>query len=549
MAVNETVTMLRTLARARGASRAETWRDAMPLWEAVVEANPFDAEFWQLLGEACFGGGSYERAIAAYERAFELGFRMPAEMVYAMARCRARLGERDQALAELRLAFDLGFRHVAHAQNDPAFASLRDAAEFRELVLLTDTSGLSRDEGWRGDLALMVREVKRLGYAPFELVSEAEFDAQVATLHDAVPTLTDGQIVVELMKLLRLVNDGHTRFRDLTALPEFRQMLPVQFYLFAEGLFIVAAAPEHEDLLGAQVVTLGGHQVGELFRALDPLISRDNIQWPKQMFPYHLRELPLLHALGLVPESRRVELALRDRDGQERTVTLATDETQPDIWFAIPAPVGWRFLPDTLPTPLPHYLRNAGTYFWFDYLAEERAVYFQFNRVRDGVEETLADFTTRLFRFIEERPVEKLVIDLRFNNGGNTFLEMPLLHKLIGCDKVNQRGKLFVIVGRRTFSAAQNFATLIERHTNAIFAGEPTGSCPNFVGESIPFELPYSKLKGTISDLYWQSAWPMDHRTWIAPRLYAPPTFAAYAENRDPALEAVLACDVLLPGL
>jgi len=58
-----------------------------------------------------------------------------------------------------------------------------------------------------------------------------------------------------------------------------------------------------------------------------------------------------------------------------------------------------------------------------------------------------------------------------------------------------------------------------------------------------------SQLKGTISDLYWQSSWPMDHRTWIAPRLYAPPTFAAYAENRDPALEAVLACDALLPGL
>jgi tetratricopeptide (TPR) repeat protein len=549
MVANEAVDMLRTVARARAASRAETWRDAMPLWEAIVEANPFDAEFWQLLGEACFGGGSYERAIAAYERAFELGFRMPAEMVYAMARCHARLGDRDQALAELQLAFDLGFRHVAHAQADPDFASLRDDAGFRELVMLTDTSGLSRDEGWWGDLALMVREVKRLGYAPFKLISESEFDAQVAALHDAIPGLTDAQIAVELMKLLRLVNDGHTRFRDLTALPEFRQTLPVQFWLFAEGLFIVATAPEHEDLLGAHVMTLGGHEVGELFQALDPLISRDNIQWPKQMFPYHLREVALLHALGLVPEPRRVELALRDRDGRERTVTVETDESQPDIWYAIPAPTGWRYLPETLPTPAPHYLRNAWTFFWFDYLAEEQTVYCQFNRVRDGAEETLADFTARLFRFIEEHPVEKFVLDLRWNNGGNTFLEMPLLHKLIGCEKINQRGRLFVIVGRRTFSAAQNLATLIERHTNAIFAGEPTGSSPNFVGESIQFELPYSKLKGTISDLYWQSAWPMDHRTWIAPRLYAPPTFAAYAENRDPALEAVLACDALIPGL
>ena len=174
------------------------------------------------------------------------------------------------------------------------------------------------------------------------------------------------------------------------------------------------------------------------------------------------------------------------------------------------------------------------------YLAESQTVYFQFNRVRDDPEESLAAFTARVFRFIDEHPVEKLVLDLRWNNGGNTFLELPLLHSLIGCAKINQRGKLFVITGRRTFSAAQNGASLIERHTEALFAGEPTGASPNFVGESIPFVLPYSKLTGTISDLYWQSAWAMDYRTWIAPDLYTPPTFAAYAANRDPALEAIL---------
>jgi hypothetical protein len=33
----------------------------------------------------------------------------------------------------------------------------------------------------------------------------------------------------------------------------------------------------------------------------------------------------------------------------------------------------------------------------------------------------------------------------------------------------------------------------------------------------------------------------MDYRTWIAPRIYTPPTFAAYRAGRDPALEAILA--------
>ena len=70
--------------------------------------------------------------------------------------------------------------------------------------------------------------------------------------------------------------------------------------------------------------------------------------------------------------------------------------------------------------------------------------------------------------------------------------------------------------------------------------GEPTGSSPNFIGEETIFTLPYSKVLANVSDLYWQSAWPMDYRTWIAPQIYTPPTFAAFSASRDPALEAII---------
>ncbi len=139
-------------------------------------------------------------------------------------------------------------------------------------------------------------------------------------------------------------------------------------------------------------------------------------------------------------------------------------------------------------------------------------------------------------------------IDLRWNGGGNTYLVQPLLRRLIGCTKINQRGWLYVIIGRGTFSAAQNTATAIERETSAIFVGEPSGSCPNFIGETIPFTLPYSEAMVNVSDLYWQASWPMDHRPWIAPELYAPPSFEAYSQNRDPAMEALLSCREHLPG-
>jgi hypothetical protein len=96
-------------------------------------------------------------------------------------------------------------------------------------------------------------------------------------------------------------------------------------------------------------------------------------------------------------------------------------------------------------------------------------------------------------------------------------------------------------IGGRTYSAAQNTTTLIERHTNAILVGEPTGCSPNFVWEETPFKLPYSKLLANVSDLYWQSGWPMDYRTWTPPAIYTPSSFEAFCAGRDLALEAILA--------
>ena len=52
----------------------------------------------------------------------------------------------------------------------------------------------------------------------------------------------------------------------------------------------------------------------------------------------------------------------------------------------------------------------------------------------------------RIFAAIDAGQVERLVIDMRWNGGGNTFKEMPLLRQVIAHRKVNRRGALFVII-------------------------------------------------------------------------------------------------------
>jgi hypothetical protein len=525
---------------AESKTAAKDWKEAAVLWQRVIEANPVNAGFWNQLANALYQSKDYRKSIAAYEKALELRNGFPSDAAYNIACCYALLGEKENALRWLEKSFELGYRHLAHAQTDSDLVSLHKDARFLRIVGWGDVSKMSRDEGWRFDLALLEREVNRKGYTYgiSRPISKEEFHAAVKTLSDQVPKLIDPEMVIAIMKLMRSLGDGHTGLLAPPQQPDYALALPIQFYLFKEGLFVIGSDPKYKDLLGAQVLSLGGHTVDEVMKSLDQVISRDNEMWPSQLGPYHLRNLPLLRGLGLVSDIRKIELRIRDAKGVNRTATVEADSDHPSIWNEFPA--NWITYAQSLGTPLPLYLKNTKSTYWFEYLEDRRVLYFQYNRVQNDQQEPLAKFSERLFKFIDEHEVDKLIIDMRWNNGGNTFLSRPLLYGLIKNDKVNKRGKLFVIIGRRTFSAAQNTSSFFERHTNAIFVGEPTGSSPNFVGEETPFTLPYSKITVNVSDLYWQSSWPQDNRTWIAPQIYIPPTFAAYRENRDAALDTIM---------
>ncbi len=531
------------LNQAEAATAAKDWKGATQSWQRVVEENPVNARFWDQLAGAFYQNKEYRKAIPAYEKAMQLGSGFPSNAAYNIACCYALLGDKEAALKWLEKAFDMGFRDLEHSQTDTDLQTLHNDPRFKRIVGLEDVSKMSRVEGWRYDLALLEREVNRKGYSyPVSRhVSKEDFNTAVKTLSEQVPAFTDAQMVVEIMKLMRTLGDGHTGLLGPPEKPEYALALPLQFYFFQEGLFIIASDPKYKDLLGAQVLRLGEHTVEEVMNSLNKVISRDNEMWPRQLGAYHMRSLPLLSGLGLVSDIRKTELSIRDVTGKDRVVTVEADSTHPTsvIWNEFPA--DWITYAQSLGTQMPLYLKNTKSNYWFEYLPDAKLVYFQYNRVINDKQETLTMFAERLFKFIDEHDVEKLVIDMRWNNGGNTFLSQPLLYGLIKSNKVNQHGKLFVIIGRRTFSAAQNTATFFERHTKAIFVGEPTGSSPNFVGEETPFVLPYSKVTVNVSDLYWQSSWPMDYRTWIAPQIYAPPTFAAYRSNHDSAMEAVLA--------
>jgi C-terminal processing protease CtpA/Prc len=204
--------------------------------------------------------------------------------------------------------------------------------------------------------------------------------------------------------------------------------------------------------------------------------------------------------------------------------------------------------PDAGAPPL--WLSRPDDGYWMQRLSAHDALYVQINQIINETDapsfadvggprvESLDTFTTRLTDSLRARRPGALVLDLRRNNGGNTFLYPDLLRRLIAYD-ARPDTELFVLTGRNTASAAVNLATDLDRLTDATFVGEPTGGKPNTHGNEIAVPLPYSGLTLGLSNAYWQHSYPQDERLGIAPDVPVALSSGAYFAGRDPALHAV----------
>ena len=199
----------------------------------------------------------------------------------------------------------------------------------------------------------------------------------------------------------------------------------------------------------------------------------------------------------------------------------------------------WVDARDGAQRPEPLWLKDPQNKFWFEYLPDERAVYVQFNQVANGEKETVEAFARRVFDFVEAHPVERFVLDLRLNRGGNGEFNRPLLLAILKSPKVDRKGHLFAIVGRSTWSAAQMLVNELEKYTNVVFVGEPTGGKVNAYGDSRRITLPNSGITVRVSTLWWQGD-ERDRRPWTAPHVAADLTFEDYRANNDPAMKAAL---------
>lgn len=399
-------------------------------------------------------------------------------------------------------------------------------------------------EQWREDLRYFAASMQKTHRNLFHTMTREQFENAVKRLDDRIPTMADHEVYVELMRIVTLVGDGHTHVR-LTQ--QFKTVYPLRLYMFKDGLFVQSAPAEFREAVGARVVKIGNADIDHALRSVGEIVWRDNDMGAKALLPRLILIPEILHALR-ISDSLQTTTFVFEKDGKRQTLELKPNAELMGMFHPIPAT--WVDAAADSKSPQPVWLKDPYDNFWYEHLTGARAcatgcerglLYVQFNQVQNRPQagETVEAFFNRVFEYVEANKIDKLVLDMRHNGGGNNYLNLPLTLGMIK-SRVNKRGNLFVIIGRETFSAAQNTINELEKYTNAIFVGEPSGANPNHFGDARPVVLPNSKIAIQASTLWWQDMDPRDTRKWTAPQIAAELTSADYKANNDPAMNAIL---------
>ena len=528
--------------------RAQQWEKALPLIQSLTQQYKDDGETWYLLGLSYFNLQQWQQALAPLKQALNLGYRIekiptgesnPNDLMLKISKTYAQLEDENNALAWLEKALaarwddkpKLAGRSLFSSGISTDFKNIQDSGAFKKLAGASVPEGLTRAQKWQLDLNYLVSEIKRLHVDTYHHVSEAKFTEKVHSIRSAINGLDDQQIVFEFMSLLSMLGNGHNFIIPAWGQYGSFTQLPMQFYWFSDGLYIVDAQEPYAHLIGYEVTRFGETPAEKALDLVGAINARDNDMQQLWLAPYYLGLPQVLSGLDIVEDAANVTLTVRLSGDKERTVTPMAHP----MAFA-----GFPKLPALKSASYQRGLSRNSEPYWYEHIADKQLLYAQFNTVRDDPKLSFAEFNDELRQLIMQQSIDNLVIDLRHNSGGDGSITPPMVATAALFEALRPDGKLFILMGRNTFSAGHDLLVDLTRFTQPILVGEPSGTRPNAIGEAGWFNLPYSQQTGVISSQFHQNSSAEDHRIWLAPDVPVSLSSTAYFSGQDSALDAVM---------
>lgn len=135
------------------------------------------------------------------------------------------------------------------------------------------------------------------------------------------------------------------------------------------------------------------------------------------------------------------------------------------------------------PQPLPLHLQGPRVNYWNKYDEPNKLLYFAYNAcAEDPRAGPIAKLIEGTLGFVDQHPVERFVIDLRTNEGGDSSLIEPLFTGLAARPAL--AGKIYAIIGMHTFSSAMLAAMGSSGRCTRRSSADPPRAAPRAMARS-----------------------------------------------------------------
>lgn len=374
-------------------------------------------------------------------------------------------------------------------------------------------------EEMQQDLDQMTEALEKNHKNLYFSISKEEFDAQVSELSARIPQLTPEQFCFEAMRISALVGDSHTGAIYPTARKKNLSLLPFEARRFEDGWHITAIDSKYSGYLGWKIEGIGGFDSEEVRQRLAPYVAHDNDVWLDASVTNILNSADFLTAAGIISDNTKAVIKASDGSGDAEfeLASVKLERLNSDAFARCDF-----IAPSTA---------KEGEY--YRYSDEDGILFIQYNQCSDDPRKSVKKFTEEVSGQLSGKTA--VVVDLRYNSGGNSSLLDNMVTLLSGFD-----GKKFVLVGEETFSSAILNAYSLKNEADAVIVGTPSGGSANHYGELGSVVLRNSGMLVCYSTKYFENL-PGEGIHPIMPDVEVTHTFEDYVSGIDPEMEQVRA--------
>ena len=343
---------------------------------------------------------------------------------------------------------------------------------------------------------------------------EGDWEIEVNRIKESlVDPLSVGEFLLRVQKFVSKVGDAHTLVTFGESI-EYN-MLPI-FFEWVEEELVVKRSYLSGIHVGDRVEKIGDKEVSFIKKELGKFASAENEFWRQQTVLQFIMVETYLRFLNVVNEEQ-ISLTLIGQGGESRVVEV-------DLYSR---------------EHILEKIKKGESFTWFGWeiFEEEQVGYFYLKECMVSEEYELS--VTEFFERVTEAKIDKIILDLRDNGGGDSRVIYPFLQHFpprfikqfasvevkfseeakvqrgydreYGKERDTQsmhdnirkeptfKGELFVLVNNGTFSSASMFATMLHDNHLGEIIGEPTGGAPSAFGDLIVLDVPNSSLLLAVS--------------------------------------------------